>query len=247
MLKKVFVLKIDSDHLSIFINYTPHSIGRKDIRSISLTGRKKVYGNPTDALIIEATDGQLFTLADQLCRNMPDLKQALLNEYAEIVTDAPVRKVRPNSAPTGSEAPQEFSGNFLLSVNGILLLGITIAFTWMGIRFYSKTSGWINFIFLLPIIISPIPIGWQFFYFRITNGVLEVRNHLFLWYKREYLLDDITGVVFEYIPKRSYALRIRTLDFRSVSYAAGSLRKKNWNALQHALKKRDIPVKNELP
>ena len=88
--------------------------------------------------------------------------------------------------------------------------------------------------------------GAQLFYFRITGDTLEIRNHLFWWYKKEYPLSDIARVVFEHIERRSNALRIRTVDFRSKAFSAGSLRDRHWAALATALKIRGIPVKNEL-
>jgi hypothetical protein len=98
-----------------------------------------------------------------------------------------------------------------------------------------------------PLIMLFVVFGFQLFYFRLSDDCLEIRNHLLGWYKKQYTLEDIASIVFEHVGKRSNALRIRTNDFRSRSYAAGSLRDKHWKALEQALKDRDIQVKNELP
>src|ERR1700678_1793730 len=69
IVRSVFFLTIDRSRLIIFSNFSRHTIERAQIHSIILTDRRSVSGNRADVLSLEMTDGRLFILPDQFCRN----------------------------------------------------------------------------------------------------------------------------------------------------------------------------------
>jgi hypothetical protein len=242
--RRLFFLMIDPDQLILFTRFTRFTIPKTEISRIYLMGRGSVLNNSADVLKIITASGQSFSLPDQYCSNMTDIKATLLDAYRELIVDAPMpREVTDFAASAGDE---EFRGNHLLSINGILFYGITIVFVGMEIKIFHQNQGSAMFIPAISILVFGALLGAQLFYFRITGDTLEIRNHLIWWYKRAYPLSDIAQVVFEQIQKRSNTLRIRTIDFRSSAFSAGSLRDRHWAALAAALKKRGIPVQNEL-
>jgi hypothetical protein len=248
VLKRVFVLRISAGRLSYATLRSKQVLARSDIRSIDPWGREKAFGKPTDTLIIEMTDGRRFTMPDQLCRNMPEIKRTLVDVYKEFIPLSPKGWDLTGASVTAADDEEEtFSGHFLTSLNGILLVGIVTVFIWQGLHFYKEhQAGWIVLMPLVPVLILSAALGTQLFYFRISADRLQIRNHIFRWYRKDYLYQDIVGVTFEHVSRKSNALRIRTNDFRSRSFAAGSLRNKHWLALAKALKKRKIPVHNEI-
>jgi hypothetical protein len=248
LLRRVYVLKIDPDRLAFSTLFAREILQRKDISSIDPWGRNKVFGNQADMLTVEMTDGRQFAMPDQLCRNMPELKRTLVDVYKEFIPPPPKGWDHANPSVTEADSESEtFAGNFLLSLNGILLVGMTIPFLWLTLKIYrDHTVGWIMLVPVITMLVFAAGFGAQLFYFRISADRLEVRNHIFFWYKKDYLCHDIVGVIFEHVSRRSNALRIRTNDFRTRSYAAGSLWDKHWLALAKALKKRKIPVHNEI-
>jgi len=87
----------------------------------------------------------------------------------------------------------------------------------------------------------------QLFYFKISQDSLEVKNFVMPWYSKVFLFIDIDLVNIEPSGSgRSRALSIKTIDFGTHNYGAGSLRTKDWNALAHALKARNVPTRNRI-
>lgn len=151
---------------------------------------------------------------------------------------------------SGNGETEEFSGNFIFSMNGLLLFGINLLFAWQGIDFYNRPDhGWKPFLVLIPILSFSAIFGLQLFYFRICGDQLEIRNHVFRWVRIRVRLFDIEKIVL-YSPgsKTSNSLRIYKKDgSRTWGYSAGSLRDKTWIALSKAFAKKGIPVTNKLP
>jgi hypothetical protein len=151
--------------------------------------------------------------------------------------------------PAGaSREREEFYGNFLLSWNFILLVVIDLFFIWQGLNFYhDPTSRSKALLDLIPIVLFSTIFAGQLFYFRITDDSLEIRNHIFRWYRRKYLLKDINCLVIEKAMNRfSRSLRVKSATSRPWSYFAGSLEDTDWYDFDKVLRKRGIPVDNKL-
>lgn len=66
--------------------------------------------------------------------------------------------------------------------------------------------------------------GWLMHYFQVSDKILLVRNHIFFWKRKAYLVDDIAEFTFETRGKMPYCLRVITKDYKSKIYPAGTLR-----------------------
>ena len=241
---RLFILTIYPDELVLFTRFSRYTLQKAEISRIRVMGRGSVLGNRGDTLVIETIAEQSFSLPDQFCRNMPECKMALLENYREFVVDAP--SPRPPMRLPAGDGEEEFYGNHVLSMNGIFLYGLAAVFTWQGITLSQKPGKVTPLIVVIPILGFAFLFAWQLFYFRIDGDVFEIRNHIFRWYRKQYPLQDIALAVITRVGRQSNSLRIRTADLRSGSFAAGSLRDRHWVALATALKERGVPVKDEL-
>jgi len=240
----IFILKIHADRLVIFTRFSTSTLPRADISRIQLMGRGREFNATADGLTIETSTGRSFFLRDYYCRNMPKCKGALLEGYKEFIMDAPQQAT--TVRPPAGDSDEEFRGNFWSSMNGIVLTGVTLFFLYLGIISYRNDFNIFSLIFLIPMFAFTLAFGGQLFYFRITWDSLEIRNHVFWWYSKEYPLSGIAQAVIESATKRSTALHLRTVDFRSRNFSAGSLRDRHWVALAAGLKERGIAVRNEV-
>ena len=245
VLRTAYTLRIDKDRLFLFYHFTGKTIERTNLRTIRLWDKK---GNHIDALVIETHDSKPLTLSDVYCRNMPELKRALLDWYGEFIPPAPDGRQRPSHPTAGSIGDTEaYRGNPILSMYGLFFYAtvVGIMLTARNIPDMVQASGWISFIIFLPLLFLAIMLGRQLYYFRITTDSLEIKNHVFPWYKKAHLLEEINSIAFERGSKSSRTLLIRTAGFGSFRYAAGSLWDKHWKALEKALKKCNIPVQRD--
>lgn len=151
-------------------------------------------------------------------------------------------------AVTGGAHP--YYGNYLTCTAGISLILSTILFLSAGLGHLLThperveiTLGILGATLLLTIIFAS-----NLYYFCISGSYLEIRNHIFPWYLKIYHLDEIESMEFRkgsFI--RSDAARVKPkAGAWSDSYHAGSLRNNNWKSLGSALKRRGIPVDDQL-
>ena len=113
--RRLFLLTIDPDQLILFTRFTRFTMQKAEISRIYLMGRGSVLNSSADVLKIVTADGQSFSLPDQYCANMSEIRTALLEEYRELIVDAPVP--RPKTKFSASAVDEEFRGNYLLSIN----------------------------------------------------------------------------------------------------------------------------------
>jgi len=79
--------------------------------------------------------------------------------------------------------------------------------------------------------------GFQLFYFEVSSSHLIVKNHILLWITREYRLDEIDSVFIKTYGRSSDALCLSIKNSRRKKiFHAGSLREKDWTALEKTLK-----------
>jgi len=140
---------------------------------------------------------------------------------------------------------QTFRGNFLISLYGVFLIIMVVMFClfsydlWTGRRDL-PFAGWMLFVALVWYLI----LGSGLFYFRLSSDHLEIKSHVFPGFRKKYLLEDISRVLFERATaKTPKGLRIKMkTGSRSLNFFAGSLRRRHWEALAQALVERGIPV-----
>lgn len=152
--------------------------------------------------------------------------------------------------PSAAGGAHSYYGNYLTSGVGMSLLLSLLLFIAAGIgRWLMHPDQFQDaLIVLAAIVLFTLAFGANSYYFCISGSYLEIRNHVFPWYLRIHHLDEVESVDFR--PgsyRRSDALRVKTKAGPwSPRYHAGSLRYKNWKALEKALQRRGIPVDNRL-
>jgi hypothetical protein len=250
-------MSVDPDQIRIFAKLSRHNLNRGDIRSIRLWDEK---GHISDGITIDTISDETYYLGDGVWRNGADMKQTLLELYAELIPRAakpgPIhpppeeRAPRPAAPAPASAEPVKFSGFFLLSQNGILFLGVIAVIIWGITRIGSTPSSvnrWFYLLPAVPMLAILAFLGYNLFYFRINPESLEIRNHVMPWYSKVYLFIDIDSVSIEpAINRNSRSLYIKTIDFRTGNYGAGSLRRKDWLALAKNLRERNVPTKSRI-
>src|SRR3984885_6859773 len=83
-------MSVDPDQIRIFAKLSRHNLNRGDIRSIRLWDEK---GHISDGITIDTISDETYSLGDGVWRNGADMKQTLLELYAELTPRAgdPVR------------------------------------------------------------------------------------------------------------------------------------------------------------
>lgn len=242
--RRFFFLRILPDKLYVYTLFKGQNISITDIRAIWLWGRVSISYANGDAVTILTADGQTIQLADQVCGNMREIRQTLLDRFPGVIRDAPVIVTRSFWADCGTES---FRGKFFLSLNALplYLFVLVLGFASLAGGHLSQSQG---LFLLLPFGIIWLLFGHQLFYFRLTADTFEVRNLFFPWVRKTWPLDDIYNIVFEFKQGKGTMniLCLHTNDLRSKHYYATGLRNRDWLALGLALQKRGIRVKNEL-
>lgn len=236
------LVTISYDQIRIRKVFNTRTIDRNEVKSLNLLGRTVIAGVESGAIMIILESGETVTLGDYAYRNYAELKLTLKEYYPILV---PNRKERIRELDTLRDGPELFSGNHLISFNGLLFYGGSIAFIWMTFALGSPKG----FLLLFPFLMIGLlyyAIGRQSYYFRIDAQALTVKNHLFFWVEREYLLDDIEQAIIEQPHKFSITLQLITSDFTARQFGAGSLRTKTWKNLIVKIRGSGIPVRNEV-
>lgn len=245
LLKRIVWLKIERDRLLIRRIFFRRELSLSQIQNIQLLDRKSMsFGNfKYEAMTIRNVEKKEFVFYDLYYRNMQEMRVCLQEWYQGLAKpgsfkDRPVVFV---------SEPETFGGNFILSQNGIFIFVFAAMAVWTGkvvlplaLHGGAPLPGlcflWLFFGFML------VMFSRELHYFLLEGDELQVRNHVWFWYKKSYPLNDIAGIVFESPYKRSERLRIRTRDLRSVDYGAGSLRQRHWRALYERLRSLQVPV-----
>jgi len=225
-------------------------IQKHEIVKMELIGRESIwfliFTSMTSAIIIEVIDGKIYILPDCFYRQIHLLKMDLQNFYSG-VNDKPSRSITKNKRLLDSDKPftERFSGNFLLSVNGVLISGISLACLYMLANNNKKNQQLIYFFIAMFFSLFYFVFGRQSHYFYLSEDTLIIKNHLFFWKQKTIPLIDIKKIVIETPHQQSTGIRVIMNDFRSTLYSGGSLRGKTWQQLIERLKKVGIKVENE--
>ena len=151
---------------------------------------------------------------------------------------------------SGAGGAHPYYGNYLTSTVGICLILSILLFISAGLGNWltHPDNIEVTLAILGPIVLFAIGFGSNSYYFCISGSYLEIRNHVFPWYCKIYRLEDIETVEFRTGSfRRPDALRLkRKAGSWSGGFHAGSLRNKNWKALEKALRRRGIQVDNHL-
>lgn len=237
LFKRVFFIKVDADEIRVSGLFSRQCIARKEIRLIDLLARKSPYG---EAISIKLTDGQEIHLFDIIYRNMPGIKRMIRDQYGPLVSPVPARE-KPDPTPKGTDG---FYGKYYRNFPVLLFFVFASPFMFNLFKAPPRPGHLLPLADLIFFLVFYIFFGYQSFFFILSGESLEVRNYLFFWYRRRYPVEKIIGVVMTYPPKMANSLRIRTEDFASANFGAGSLRPSDWKTLLKKIQRLGIPIVN---
>lgn len=230
--------KIIIDSKSIQFNSEIFKI--EEIKKITLTGMYQFFLlSEINGVKIIFKDRSVKYIFDPMYSNTSQIKLTLdylINNNKHTV----VKKVRPNIA---SEHFNKYKGYFIYSFRGILLLSITGS---VFVGYIKKPIT--NQLDLTPffLLFLSILFQWQFNYFEVSNNHFRIRNHLNLWKKDTYKIEDIKEVTFQSQVRAPNIIKIIFKDHTTKKYFAATLSNRKWKELQQALKNSNIKVINKL-
>lgn len=242
--KKAPTITVDNNT----IQFGPNIYYFKDIKDISLTGKKPfrlIINHPIEGTSILFNDGTEKFFFDDMYANSWEIKSFL---EQTVVNKQEYRPTLPNNINKNSirfETEETFKGNQFTSFMGILLWGsigflVYLLFSMLHHPSIGEALLWSALGLFLFVTIS-----WSMNYFGLTEDYLIVRNHNFTWRTKIYPLADIKEVVFESPVRQENTLRVITKNFRSNIYPAGTLRDKTWLDLKNKLEMKGVVVRNE--
>jgi hypothetical protein len=241
--KDIFLIAIDSNSIRLRGFFKRKEIERSAIKSINLFSVKDFSnsrGMATTAISIQLENAEEWVIGDPFYSNMHLIKQWLVANFENKIL--PYKKSHKASLDKKGFAEdfEKIAGNSYTSVNGVLFFSTSLMVIFIILSTpHSKTAVYFVFMFI-PFFYFLF--GSQLNYFLISDQHLVVKNHFFPWRNKTYAIDDIIIANVEHYPKRSDSLRITTADFRSKSYAAGSLRSEHWRRLRGNLESSDILI-----
>jgi hypothetical protein len=147
---------------------------------------------------------------------------------------------------TGERA--SFYGNVVLSWYGVGIFGPIVFYIWQAKEAYKNARlGWSGVAALSVILLFPLIFSYPLFYFTLSDDSLEIKHHIFRWYRKEYPFKNIELLT---INKAGYripqSLSVKCIGSRARLIFAGSLRDEDWYDFAKALKKKGIPLDNNL-
>ena len=247
--KRVAQIVITADVISIKQAFKKDKIYRNDIETIDLFARKSLgflsNRNKVNGISIQTKNKLVYFFADLYYQNIADIKNALYSNFNNYIDNKQsyISKNKSIAYSLENTEPKMFSGNYIISINGITILTSIVVCV---LVFKNEASVpfkiVMSFFFLLLFV---IPFAYQAYYFIIDGNMLIIKNQVWWWKKITYDLNKIQSVIIERSYRRSNSLGINTIDFLSNFFLAGSLRDKTWRQLIEEFKARGIEVRNE--
>ncbi len=240
ILKTAKIVKVDMATISIGKDV----YNLNDIESIWIDGKIKfpfffrylVYGTS-----IKFKNGPKRLIYDDFYTNAWQVKDFLHQTFELKQQYIPPKYSLPDKEVFAGEI-STFRNSQLTSLRGILLWSVTAMFLYV-IIFSKKSVDTAGYFFYVYLIFWFALHAWLMFYFQIGDAHLVVRNHVYLWKKQIFLIEDIRHITIEKPGGNSpNRLRIVMKDYRSYSYYAGTLYDDTWNKLRDALEARKVLV-----
>ncbi|MEJ0103209.1 MAG: hypothetical protein WDO19_11910 [Bacteroidota bacterium] len=231
--KVLYVIKIENQTIFILGLFKKRRIENHEIKSINLFSIEDFYwtsGSETIGIRIELENGGKVVIADPFYINIGLIKQELVESFKNKIKFPQI----PKSVQTNLESDLvKFAGNPNTSFNGLFLYLLTIGVFILLLQL--RNLSWAYLIIIFPIAMFYYLFGSQLHYFLVSNKRLVVKNHFLFWINKTYNIEDIKALNFERPYRRSRALRISYIDYKSKLYCAGSLRDKHWHELKEKI------------
>ena len=239
------IIKVEEHR--IFIGSNRYRLS--EIEEIELTGKmpfRLIVSVPMEGAALVFRDQQVRFIFNSFYSNTWELKDYLeqtvikKQEYRKTL----IEKVK--TSEIRGLAYTDFKALFLTSFRGLGFLFYVVLFSYILLQNLFEPN--------LPLVGAILVLGllglkfhsWLTHFFRLSDKFLIVRNHLFWYQKHIYRLSDIREVTFETQGRMPNCMRIITNDHRDRLFPAGTLRDKNWKALQKSLEEKGIKVRDEL-
>ncbi len=241
---------ITNDEICLITILKTERLSKYEIKSIDLFSRKSLglLSSSRNVNCIKIiTNNSDYFIPDIFYRNSAEIKSSIEINFQALATQPKniARDIQTLSATNFiNKEFEKFSGNFWTSLHGIMIVIISIIFSFLFFKSSSALLIWVLLFYLFLVFFFAF--GAQCNYFLLSTTQLVVKNQVWWWRNIVYDLSDIDDVVIEDAPKQSNALRINTKDFKSKKYPAGSLRNKAWKDLLDKLNSLGINGKSEV-
>lgn len=257
---KIFpTITITTERIILKSPFKRQEIKLKDIESIGLMGKSPMtflfITMPVESTSIMTKDQKEIIIWDDFYQNIHKVKYALENVMGLIkegqnnFENLPtlINKKEPKELWTDNRFEQylDFKGLWIINYRGIMFYGMIAFFIVMiGIK-GNPNAGSIYFLSGISAFWYLV-FGYQFFYYKLSDNYLVVKNHLWPWVNRTYELGDIKEIIFEAPGKLPNSIKVRTNYYKIKLFPGASLRDKTFKEFENELTKRGINVRNEL-
>jgi len=239
--KKILLVRINNEAIFLKGFFSNQTLNRNEIKSINLLAMHNAYvASSTISTIIEMENGSTYVIEDPFYQNISSIKQYLNTHYREKI----VPVIKPPSAistVSTENGLERISGDRFFNFNTIAFLGFVILVTFFTIKIPSSRPTYdLAFVMLFAILVPYFAFAYQQYYFLVSNEQIVIKNIFLPWVHKTFDLDQVIATNIELENRKSFAFRVTTNGFRSKSYVASSLRKKDWTRLKEILQSRSI-------
>lgn len=219
-----------------------------EIEKIKFTGKENfpyLIPYPMEATTIFFHNGSRRFIFDDMYENAAQMKSCLQQVVVE------KKPYASNPAPTISpselhaEMFYTYKGSPFFSFRAIIFWSIPVMVVVLDLKNTSRPNNGSVIALLGLSVLWTVLHGWMMHYFEVSQKFLVIRNHIFFWKKKIYLVDELMEVVYETRNKMPNCLRVISKDFKTKLYPAGTLTKNTWLGLKQILEGRGIKVRNE--
>jgi hypothetical protein len=188
-------------------------------------------------------EGPVF-IADAYYENIWEIKEALKNNFSDVIEPAPVKRNINRTTTYVATAPERFAGNAFFTWRLLPPTALVALLTWFTIKTGAPPGILIFDCICLAVLF--IGIGTQLNYFILNGNQLIIKNHVWWW--RDITIDtrDIAEAVIERPFRAPYTLRLTFNNYSTKTFNAASLRKDVWKKLMERLALYGVIIKDEI-
>ena len=240
--KNAPIIKLNSK--SISFNNNKYLVS--EINNIFLSGKqpfKHIINLPMESTELLFKNKKSKYIFDDMYSNSWEIKSYLAEIFRKNEDDSP-KYINYTPVDNNDSPLESFKGHHLLSFTGIYFWALAIFFIYILLIGKSNSLIFSCTIFLLLFLLL-IHITSFMNYFQISDNHLIIKNHILIWNKKSYNMQNIQEIVFERNGNMPNVLRIITNDFKSKKFSASTLKNKNWFDFKLKLEEYNIKVRNE--
>jgi hypothetical protein len=257
---KIFpTVTITTERIILKSAFKRQEINLKDIQSIGLMGKSPMtflfITMPVESTTIMTKNLNEVIIWDDFYQNIDKIKYALekikglidegQTDFSKLPSLIIEEKSKNHLNDNRFEQYLDFKGLWIINYRGIMFYGMIAFFIVMiGIK-GNPNSGSIYFLSGISAFWYLV-FGYQFFYYKLSDNFLLIKNHLWPWVNRTYKLGEIKEIIFEAPGKLPNSIKVRTNNYKIRLFPGASLRDKTFKEFETELTKRGVVVRNEL-